>query len=43
MASNVQGVIYLLHFDRPFGHARHYTGKPASSGITEGCLAGQWR
>jgi predicted GIY-YIG superfamily endonuclease len=20
------GVVYLLHFDRPFGHARHYTG-----------------
>ncbi|MFI5910914.1 hypothetical protein [Dactylosporangium sp. NPDC051541] len=19
-------MIYLLHFDRPFGHARHYTG-----------------
>lgn len=22
----VQGTIYLLHFDRPFGHAKHYTG-----------------
>lgn len=21
-----QGTIYLLHFDRPFGHAQHYTG-----------------
>lgn len=20
------GTIYLLHFSRPFGHARHYTG-----------------
>jgi predicted GIY-YIG superfamily endonuclease len=20
------GTVYLLHFDRPFGHARHYTG-----------------
>lgn len=20
------GTIYLLHFDRPFGHAKHYTG-----------------
>lgn len=20
------GTIYLLHFDRPFGHARHYLG-----------------
>jgi len=23
---NGTGVVYLLHFDRPFGHARHYTG-----------------
>lgn len=23
---NVKGFIYLLHFDRPFKHARHYTG-----------------
>ena len=21
-----QGVVYLLHFDRPYRHARHYTG-----------------
>lgn len=21
-----EGTIYLLHFDSPFGHARHYTG-----------------
>jgi hypothetical protein len=27
----VTGTVYLLHFDRPFGHARHYTGNPASS------------
>lgn len=20
------GVVYLLHFDRPFGHAKHYAG-----------------
>jgi predicted GIY-YIG superfamily endonuclease len=20
------GVVYLLHFDRPYGHARHYLG-----------------
>jgi hypothetical protein len=20
------GTIYLLHFDRPYGHAQHYTG-----------------
>ena len=23
---SVQGTIYLLHFDRPYRHARHYTG-----------------
>jgi hypothetical protein len=23
---NVPGTIYLLHFDRPFHHARHYVG-----------------
>lgn len=22
----VTGTVYLLHFDQPFGHARHYTG-----------------
>lgn len=22
----MQGTIYLLHFERPFGHARHYLG-----------------
>lgn len=26
MQHNGTGVVYLLHFDRPFGHARHYTG-----------------
>jgi hypothetical protein len=26
MAKHVQGVIYLLHFDRPYRHASHYTG-----------------
>jgi predicted GIY-YIG superfamily endonuclease len=25
-AQGPQGTIYLLHFDRPLGHARHYTG-----------------
>lgn len=24
--SNVQGTIYLVHFDRPLHHARHYLG-----------------
>ncbi|WP_306359512.1 hypothetical protein [Nocardia sp. CC227C] len=23
---NVDGTVYLLHFDRPYGHAKHYTG-----------------
>ena len=23
---SVDGVVYLLHFDKPFGHARHYLG-----------------
>lgn len=26
MRQNVQGSIYLLHFDRPFKHAKHYVG-----------------
>jgi predicted GIY-YIG superfamily endonuclease len=25
-AAGQVGVIYLLHFDRPYKHARHYTG-----------------
>lgn len=24
--AGVDGTVYLLHFDAPFGHARHYTG-----------------
>ena len=24
--TGTEGVIYLLHFDRPYEHARHYTG-----------------
>jgi hypothetical protein len=31
MAGQV-GVIYLLHFDKPYKHARHYTGWTESSG-----------
>jgi hypothetical protein len=27
----VTGTVYLLHFDRPYKHARHYTGWAASS------------
>jgi predicted GIY-YIG superfamily endonuclease len=26
MAANVLGTCYLLHFERPYGHARHYLG-----------------
>ena len=26
MADNVQGTVYLIHLDRPFGHAKHYRG-----------------
>jgi hypothetical protein len=25
--------VYLLHFSRPYKHARHYTGKAESSGF----------
>ena len=25
------GIVYLLHFDRPYRHAKHYTGWAASS------------
>jgi hypothetical protein len=25
--------VYLLHFDRPYRHAKHYTGNPESSGF----------
>jgi hypothetical protein len=31
-AAGHAGVIYLLHFDRPHKHARHYTGWTESSG-----------
>lgn len=24
--SSTRGTVYLLHFDRPFGHAEHYAG-----------------
>ncbi|MGX1762168.1 hypothetical protein ACWIGW_44165 [Nocardia brasiliensis] len=24
--NDAQGTVYLLHFERPFRHARHYTG-----------------
>ena len=25
------GIVYLLHFDRPYQHARHYTGWSSTS------------
>ena len=31
MASSPRGTLYLLHFDRPYKHARHYLGNPESS------------
>jgi hypothetical protein len=35
MVAMSAGVIYMLHFDRPYRHARHYTGwVSASSGLT---------
>ena len=32
-------VIYLLHFDKPYKHARHYTGTSESSGSLKARLA----
>jgi predicted GIY-YIG superfamily endonuclease len=26
VSADPAGTVYLLHFDRPFGHARHYIG-----------------
>jgi predicted GIY-YIG superfamily endonuclease len=26
MPDNGRGTVYLIHFDRPFGHAQHYLG-----------------
>ena len=41
------GIVYLLHFDRPYQHARHYTGwtgddvlDPASSGTPPAAVPG---
>src|SRR5919198_3310566 len=39
MRSHVQGTVYLLHFTEPYRHAKHYMGKPASSGL----LQASWR
>ncbi len=34
-----KGVIYLLHLDRPYKHAKHYTGNPEGSGFLKVRLA----
>jgi hypothetical protein len=34
------GVIYMLHFDRPFKHAKHYVGKSESSAFLKAGSAG---
>jgi hypothetical protein len=42
---SVTGTVYLLHFDRPYKHARHYIGKPESSRFLNGrgvCLGGEF-
>ena len=33
------GTVYLLHFDRPYQHARHYLGNTDSSRFLKGCGA----
>ena len=33
------GVIYMLHFDQPYQHARHYVGKSESSAFLRAGLA----
>src|SRR6266487_5313303 len=38
---NVRGTIYLLHLERPYKHAKHYTGNPESSAFLKvGCWTG---
>jgi hypothetical protein len=49
------GTIYLLHFDRPYQHARHYPStqwtesseslpaRPGSRGTPPGTAPGSWR
>ena len=35
------GTVYLLHFDQPYKHARHYVGNPESSAFQKaGCRTG---
>jgi hypothetical protein len=33
MASHVEGHVYVLHFDRPVSHARHYIGWAIRGGL----------
>jgi hypothetical protein len=32
---DVHGTVYLIRFDRPYKHAKHYLGKPESLGLLE--------
>ena len=37
-AAGQVGLVYLLHLERPYKHAKHYTGNSESSGILKaGC------
>jgi predicted GIY-YIG superfamily endonuclease len=35
MARRPGAVVYLLHFDRPYRHARHYSGTTPNGHLTE--------
>jgi hypothetical protein len=37
------GIVYLLHFDPPYRHAKHYIGYSASSGFLKARLAAHER
>src|SRR5918999_6618796 len=39
MAAHAPGVVYLLHFTRPYKHARHYMGWVHGSGFLAARLA----
>ena len=39
-AAGQVGTIYLLHFDRPYKHARHYVMEAREFGNSEGSLGG---
>jgi hypothetical protein len=42
-STSASGVVYLLHFDRPYRHAKHYIGYAASSGFLKRRLAAHER